>query len=872
MVLENITIAQDNFCIAPLVGTFATIDTTTATARFIIKNTTGVSTVSYTLNPNLAQNTVVHYFDYIGPRNVTTLVNGMVFITMESNSSSQVTIKKWNLNKTNTRLDLDYTITKNTSGNEIINCTNMAAGRYYTTLSGTTVSGTGKIALNDITNVISGTRLYIGPSSNTSYLNAYEEVIATSISGNTVSIRTPSGLGIPLANYYNTGDPITYLGDFYLFSEVGYGNNTNVGSMITIDNYTGTTITKHDSALYNGLATANYGIPFYGTVGIIKGSELLYVDITDHTIQKSSRLNITRPFSNSLYNVNAIAFSISSIYRLQSGRMSRADNGDYAEISWATYNYHEDGVSRYSDTITLYTTTGTLGNQKTVTIYGCVRDQYGMALSGKTVTFAKIYGDVICTWGEVNKQGVTNINGICSITYTSGWYDPALATNINEDIKISAKTDGANILTGSIYIYTTLIFRLNAKFLFGAANTPFGTNLITQKSNVFTSTNGSLIQALAFNSKFELKSYSKFRLPGGHEIWQDINQGTAILEQRKQFVSNLNVDQRVLLSSLLNVTQSNNYKGACPLSQTYISRHLPSGSNKDDVSIAQFKFIIDAVPTPFSEKNNVNATIWLKLAPYGFDLNKSTLIFRVRELSYAGDSGFIDYVGTANLIITEYDAGGGLIGLEILYTPTEYFHNAAVVYVYLSLYDNGLPPNKIEFDYWFLVIPDYKSPYILNEVPSRNQHDVPVDSEVSFDILDTEVGVDINTLEFYIDNRAKIFTYTILPKGYRITYTNIDHFYYTQPVEISIRVNDSSNQANTLYDMWRFYCVSSEVPFIDPSSFYPVPCVRGLSTRTTEEHFRLYDVGTGIDMSSITLLVDGIKRPIDLTPIIKRIE
>jgi len=65
------------------------------------------------------------------------------------------------------------------------------------------------------------------------------------------------------------------------------------------------------------------------------------------------------------------------------------------------------------------------------------------------------------------------------------------------------------------------------------------------------------------------------------------------------------------------------------LSQTYISRHLSSG-HKDDVDIDQFKFIEDAIPAFWSEKNSVETNIWIRLRPFAYSLNQSTLIFRVR--------------------------------------------------------------------------------------------------------------------------------------------------------------------------------------------------------------------------------------------------
>ncbi len=868
MAQENILAQQPNFCIAPLLGTFATVDTTTSTARLLIKNSTGVTTVSYTFNPNIAQDTIIYYLDYIGPRDLSALQSGMVFITMESNLESSVSIKKWDLDKDNTRLNLDYTITKASSGFDTIVSKAMAAGRYYTNLSLTTVTSTASIVLDNVDNVVSGTRMYVGPSSNTSYLGAYEEVEATSVSGTTVFIK--SDVGIPLHSYFNVGDPVTYLGDMYLFSDVGYGVDTTRGVMLTIDNTTGETLGRHDSALYNGLETANYGIPYYNSVAIVKNAELLYIDIFDHTVIKSSRLNVTKINSNTVLDIKAITFTPSSMYRLQKSKIMRSDTGTYAEITWTTYNYHEDSPYRYSDCLVLYTDTRRIANQDTITIYAKVTDQYGMVISNKTIHFDKEYGDTGGVWGEVNKEAVTDINGLGSITYTSNWYNESLISNINGDIKVVAYTDGSNILTGSIYVWASMILYLDAKFILDRTDLAgFGVPIITQKIDSKSNTN-IVKQLVSFVSTFSLRSYSKFKMPGGHETFQNLP-WVPIIRQLQDFEGDLGVVQKALITSSSAVKQLTTHLGSCALSQTYISRHLPEGSNKDNVFIAQFRFLIDAVPVPFSDKNNVNATIWLSLAPYGFDLNKSTLIFKVRELSYAGDTGFIDYSDSILLTVTEFDAGGGLLGLEVLFTPPAYFHNDAIVYVYLSVYDNAIPANIIEFDYWFKVIPDYKPPFVINENPPRDAVGVPLHTDISFDILDSEVGVDITSLDLYVNNRIKIFNYTSIPNGYSITYVNENIFYYGQDIEISIQINDSSGQKNVLYDMWRFTLASSLAPFIDSDSFLPVSCSRGLNTRTTIVKFVVYDGGNGVKEDSIELIVDNIIREHNVTPIIKRI-
>jgi hypothetical protein len=580
---ENIQIAQYNFCIAPVVGTFATVDTTNTTARLIIKNSTGVATVSYTFNPNLSQNTNIYYLDYIGPRNLSALKSGMVFITMESNLTSLVTIKKWDLDVENTRLNLDYTISKNSAGYDTFACRAMAIGRYYTSLSLTTVTGTGSIVLNNVDNVVSGTRLYIGPSSNTTYLGNYEEVIATSISGTTVSISSTNG--IPLSSYFNSGDPITYLGNIYLFSDMGYAANQTMGCLFTLDNYTGDIKDRHNSALYNNVKASNYGLPYSNTVALVKNSQLLYIDVNDYAISKSARINNTKYLSSEVVDVFALSFTESTIYRLQNKKITRSDTGTYATLNWGTYNYHEDTFNRYSDVISLSTDTITIANQETILIKVVVLDQYGMGISGKTVKFNKEYGDSAGVWGEVNFEATTDINGVGFISYTSGWYNPSLITPINEDIKITARTDGSNILTGSIYIWTSIILKLNAKFLLDRLDlSGYGVPVIKQK--VDSKSILTFKQLPLFTSLFILRSLSKFKMPGGHEVFQSLSQ-VAIVKQLRSFSGTVPVNQRTSFISNSPFKQIASYIGTCPVSQTVISRHLPVGSNTDNVFIAQ---------------------------------------------------------------------------------------------------------------------------------------------------------------------------------------------------------------------------------------------------------------------------------------------
>ncbi len=116
MSYENIEFNFNNFCIGALIDTYCSIDTTNATAVMQVKTNTGQNQGNYDLTPTITQGVSVNSLEYPGPRSTSTHADGMPFWTLERNSSTQCTIKQWELNDTLNRLDLIKTITKNTGG------------------------------------------------------------------------------------------------------------------------------------------------------------------------------------------------------------------------------------------------------------------------------------------------------------------------------------------------------------------------------------------------------------------------------------------------------------------------------------------------------------------------------------------------------------------------------------------------------------------------------------------------------------------------------------------------------------------------------------------------------------------------------------
>jgi hypothetical protein len=85
---------------------------------------------------------------------------------------------------------------------------------------------------------------------------------------------------------------------------------------------------------------------------------------------KSNDLNNVLSDTTTYITTNDIEFSSTSAYRLQRSTIKRDDTGSLFQVSWPTFNYHEDNVSRFPDSIDLFTNpTGTVANNATINVY-----------------------------------------------------------------------------------------------------------------------------------------------------------------------------------------------------------------------------------------------------------------------------------------------------------------------------------------------------------------------------------------------------------------------------------------------------------------------------------------------------------------------
>lgn len=288
------------------------------------------------------------------------------------------------------------------------------------------------------------------------------------------------------------------------------------------------------------------------------------------------------------------------------------------------------------------------------------------------------------------------------------------------------------------------------------------------------------------------------------------------------------------------------------------------------VTIDQFIFVEDAIPKFWSEKNPIDTDIWIRLRPFAFNLDNDTLRAWIRVVSWKGDTGYREI--TDQVELDNFDAGGGLLGIELLYDPPEDLPYGALVFMKIEVYDEAYIPNFVYVEYWFYITPDYKAPYLTNLSPSREEENVPVDTQVYFEIWDVGSGVDLNTLEILSNSRLirsenlEIDSSDV--KKIKVTYTPPADLYFSKEYKITVKVADLSPQENLMNDSYSFYTADSSGLFItDPS---PAPCKRGMQ-RFEDVSVVVLANGNGIDKSTIRMQVYNKDVQPKIIPIVYRI-
>ena len=878
---ENIEITHPNFCIGPQTGTFCYIDTSGASVFMRVKNSSGDLIRTYDVYPSSilytdSQSNVYPYnrlvdFKYVGPMHQATYYDDLTFFTLEkiytgTGVSTSCIIRKWLLNHTLGRLEFSQEFTKTGNATDVYDTYAFAVESVRTSFKSSVGAGTGVVEMTTTSGIEKYDVLMLGPSNDATNVDATEYVYVYSISGDYVGVRSINPY-VPTQYEYLVNDPITVFKDIYLFSN---GDNGDAGSMYVLDsNDYYNKKDKDTNQMYDAVYAAGWN-HMLGGLSFFKIANILTLDISDLEIFRSHTTKNMK--SKTEYtDIVGLEFDGNSVYRLQRNITIWDDDGVLSNIVWSTYNYVLDTIVPYSTSVSLYVEpAGDLVRSQTITLRAIVRDQFGVTLFGKNIQFYK-NGDASSYFTPPNGQGITDSNGEVTISYTSGNF-------YNGEIKISVRCDGSDTHLGSQYVWDVVHCQQHSVF-----EKEYEFNQISsEKSSEVGIIEQVFLQQLSavgtnYTSIYNFKQISKFSFPGGH--WVSAlrpDDNFTLVEQVYlpilNYMSNsepaVAIKQNKDVGGSVGYQQIEKHSNTFPIDQTYISRHYTSG-HRDDVDVNQFVFVQEAIPVFWSDKNNVGTRIWLRLRPFAFSLDLNTFKMSIREVSYAGDTGWMDITSEGTTKV--YTSGPGPTGMEFIWFPTEDFHNNGIVYVIFEVYDVAPIPNKIVVEYWFVLIPDFKCPYIDNNFPAREEFGVAIDTNVSFDILDIHTGVDINTLEITVNYICVHPTITkISDKKYHIEYNQPIDFKYEKVVLIHVRVNDLGENDNWLLDSWRFFCTESFSPWFNDGNYEPGLCKRGMDKKHNDISMQVYGVGSGITYDSIEVYIGGPKREVLISPIVYR--
>lgn len=262
-----------------------------------------------------------------------------------------------------------------------------------------------------------------------------------------------------------------------------------------------------------------------------------------------------------------------------------------------------------------------------------------------------------------------------------------------------------------------------------------------------------------------------------------------------------------------------------------------------EVTVQQYDLIVLASPSPFSYRNSVSTNVSIRLSNYVYPLDSGTV-----TLYLEGEE--------KNITTTPFYSGLG--GFDALWANDKEFDYNTEINVEWRVYDEDTPPNEFVLKYWFRTVPDVVGPRISSVSPEDDETGVAVDTCIEFTLRDYECGVNIGTLELFVNNQEVLSSDMVITAlsssdGYAIRYCPTESFLYGDEIPVSIYVEDTADEPNYLFYTYSFTTETSNAPVIISTD--PVPC-RKYKPITQDVEIDIVDGGHGLDEDSILFSVD----------------
>ena len=269
---------------------------------------------------------------------------------------------------------------------------------------------------------------------------------------------------------------------------------------------------------------------------------------------------------------------------------------------------------------------------------------------------------------------------------------------------------------------------------------------------------------------------------------------------------------------------------------------LADPANLMERDVCTFYIIRDDEPPFFSR---------LHPAPGDIDVPLNTDIsFHVQDGLAGVDKQTISLIINGKLIELTESIQGDPHDYYVHYTPENSFFYNDTVNLRINASDLAEPKNDTTYSYHFFVVRDTIPPYIQDLYPPSSAADVPLDTAISFTVLDDHSGV--GNVQLEVDGSAV----TMKRQGENgYVYKPENGFSENDTVRITIFAEDLVSPSNTVTVSDSFFTARDTLP----------PWTEGHSPQknATEVPFQtaiivhIKDVFTGVDSASIIMKIDG---------------
>lgn len=853
MAQENIQIDNPNFCLGPIAGTFCSVDTSTVSTIVQMKNSTGAL-----LNELfLSSNTVNEFIgmEYVGPKHLNDIYDNLPFFTLEKYSDTTCVISMWRLHKGTSKLNLKKKFTYYDSGNFRYDAISFSAEHHEYILASHAPERHSAFDLSSVSFIKEGTELLIGPSSSSLNYGATEYITVSHIAGKTININES------LRYRYLENDPISFCNHIYLFSNVGYGGSQNRGTIYKINARDGKIINYDTDGLYKKVSATRWCTATTSIASILENNVVFIKPYDSYQNWRSMYLGNFIEADLENIPVYDIVFDNYDVYKLMTKTILKNDAGEQEVYEWDKYNFSKTTLLPFTNNISIETDKRSLiGKNERTTLNVKITDQYGVGLRDVNVRFylddAEEH-DAYAIFDPATAYKVTDINGRTTIDYISGdEYDGITAIRVKADK--GSPYSGSEWVWGRVYLKNLISFSPTYYYVHAYKDFLSDRYMSTIKNNE--------------SIKFKTYGKSYFSNPYGEVDSLDYRQESLDVKiiqiKNNEFERSIMQENYESCNSSIHAVDESSSMFLSQLKMGSHS-HWVDGKHEDDlltrVALDQFVFVEDAIPKFYSEKNLRNTDIWLRLRPFAYSLDGDSLRFWIRYISGDSDSDFIE----KEVSIDYFDAGSSTLGIEVLYENDILFDHNTLVYVHIEVYDTSYSRNFIYIDYWFAVVQDFNLPYLENIIPER-ESEVDKNVTLSFDIKDEGTGVNIDSLNVYLNSVSIRPDYIEKLSKHHYKFSSFigDKLLYGRDYIIQVIVEDNSR--NRLNYRYRFKTKSSDSNvFLD---FYPDICFRGTG-RFEDVKLAILNGGSGIDKDTIKLQVfnKDVTNKTKILPIVYRI-